>query len=196
MNTIRHNVRMVRQRTSPICWLACATMIIQYKRGFTPDSTYLGQNGGDFRFQSVPREPHADSGAQEISELQRLGFNVTTSAIAARNLAQFPTMGPNRAGRTAIPPGGPSEELVHWILETHGPFILRHNAGAFSYGPNRAPVTSGLGHSVVVTGINPSRNMVYFNNPWGDRDVPTSVSSIVGAMQRWERRGGRSIAWL
>lgn len=197
MRTIRYDVPMVRQHKSPVCWLACATMILQYKRGITLEATQLGQYSGDFRFQSVPREAHAMSGDQEVAELRRLGFTVTRSAALAPNLARVPSMamaGPNR-DRTGVPTTGPSEELIHWILANHGPFILRHNAGAFWYGPGRS-FTSGIGHSVVITGINPVRDIVYFNNPWGQIDVPTSVSSVVGAMNRWERGGQVSIAWL
>lgn len=165
---------MVNQQYSPICWLACAAMVIQFKWGYTPSAPDLGMRGPDFREpQTVPGE--APTGNEQDAWLRRLGFSLMRM-------------------RT------PGEAAIESVLVNHGPFILRHNVGAFWYGPTRAPASGemlGQGHAVVVTGIDTNSHTVYFNNPWGDRDVPTTASSIVGAIARWERNpADSSIAYL
>ena len=40
--------------------------------------------------------------------------------------------------------------------------------------------------AVVITGIDTRSHTVYFNNPWGDCDVPTTLQSISNAVRRWQ----------
>jgi hypothetical protein len=163
---------MVSQQFSPVCWLACAVMIIQFKRGYTPSGDDINWRGIDFRTQAVTVDDQAATGVAQLAWLRRLGFVVMRCSA-------------------------PSEAEIESLLVNHGPFLLNHNAGAFWYGPTRATPTSGSGHAVVVTGIDTNSHTVYFNNPWGEKDVPTTVSSIVGAMQRWQRNAAsQTIAHL
>jgi hypothetical protein len=171
----RYNVLMVGQQFSPICWLACAAMVIQFKRGYTPSTAALGMRGPDFRTPGLTVPEETRTGFEWDVWLRRLGFTLVRSPA-------------------------PSEATIESVLVNHGPFILSHNVGAFWYGPTRAPASGEMlmgSHSVVVTGIDTNSHTVYFNNSWGDRDVPTTVSSIVGAIRRWESSPADSaIAYL
>jgi len=46
--------------------------------------------------------------------------------------------------------------------------------------------------------VTPSREMlgINFNNPWGDRNVATTSSSIAGAITRWESAGQLPFAYM
>jgi hypothetical protein len=168
----RYDVLMVSQQFSPVCWLACAVMIIQFKRGYTPSGADINWRGQDFRTPGLTQDDQAASGTEQIAWLRRLGFAVTRVAT-------------------------PSEAQIQSLLVNHGPFLLNHNAGAFWYGPTRSTPTTGVGHSVVVTGVDTSSHTVYFNNPWGEKDVPTTTASIVGAMQRWQKNAAsQTVAYL
>jgi hypothetical protein len=183
MSTIRYQVPLVAQGTSPVCWLACAVMIIWFKRGSKPSTAEIApQTGWDFRNASVMG---AKSNHAVYDALRRLGF------VVAR--------GPSRP-RGCAPP---DEEHIRWLLSNHGPFMLCHHVGAFSYGPACPvpPPSPGMPpgqHVVVITGYDAARRRVYFNNPWdeGNSDVPTTASSIVGAIHRFESVGLLPIAYL
>lgn len=203
MPTIHHRVLMVSQQFSPVCWLACAAMILQYKRNLTPDAEQLGMRGDDFRTPGYTVPPETPGNPETYAHLRRLGFTVTTSP---RVRGRMPRAAPPARTHMAPPRsafGAPlgmtsGEQLIHWLLVNKGPFILNHEVGSFSYGPSRPMPGPGEAHAVVITGIETSapRSRVYFNNPWGDSDVITTTRSIEGAWQRFERSGGLSIAYL
>ncbi|MGH9794180.1 MAG: papain-like cysteine protease family protein [Candidatus Acidiferrales bacterium] len=190
MSVIRYHVPVgVPQSTSPICWLACAVMIMQYKRG----STHLTMaelgivgDGVDYRISSVasPATYSLDQGAF----LRQWGFTLARLQPRPRGCA-------------------PSDEAyVQSLLREHGPLILNHYEGSFWYGANRVNLPKGVpknppgtppqGHSVVITGWDSTLRRVYFNNPWGDTDVPTTESSIMNAIRRWETPYRFSLAYL
>lgn len=203
MPTIHHNVRMVSQQFSPVCWLACAAMIFQHTHHQTPTADQLGMEGEDFRTPGYTVPPEAPDNPEMYAYLRRIGFTVTTSP---RVRGEMPRAAPPARTHMAPPRSAfgspfemtPAEQLIHWLLVNKGPFILNHHAGAFSYGPTRAAPAAGGAHAVVITGLetNAPRSRVYFNNPWGDRDVTTTTTSIEAAWLRWERAGGQSIAYL
>jgi len=177
---IRHSVPMVRQGHSPVCWLACATMLYQYKRGQTPTARTMGMGGVDFRRgvanrQSMPSD--APTGAQQHAWLRRLGFRVVRSS----ELVEQTTT--------------PSHELIYNLLERHGPFVLNHNCGAFWYGQG-VPVPTTGGHSVLVTGMDTEAGGCWFNNPWGTANVMTTTDSLVGAINRWENNASNKSFYL
>ena len=193
MARIQYDVDMVGQQYSPVCWLACAAMVMQYKRRVTPSAEMLGQLADDFRTPglTVPGE-HATA-SEKWQALRRMGFVVTRSSNIRD--PRMLGMAPPRPGTPVLRSSTPSEELVHWLLANHGPFVLNHMCGSFWYGPNwTMPITGE--HSVVITGIDTGTHTVYFNNPWGDRNVPTTTPSIVGAITRYEAAGQPPFAYL
>ena len=192
MSTIRYRVPVgVPQGASTICWLACAVMIMQYKRGTTAlRLSELGIDDGlDFRMGSVPNTNNPErSNVEYARRLRQLGFTLVRLQPRPRGCA----------------PGDAAH--VQWLLRERGPLILNHFIGSFWYGSNRVSVPKGLpkhppgmplgAHAVVITGWDSSLGRVYFNNPWGDADVPTSESSIIGAIHRWEAPDRFPLAYL
>ena len=181
MTAIHHNVDMVRQERSPVCWLACAVMLLQYERRYTPSTSDLDIYDMEFRSGSVPS---TDGNASMYQRMRQLGFTV----VRRRNIngGQMPTMAASGRPQRRESPGDSDVEMIVWLLRNRGPFILNHFVGSFWYGPNVQVPEGHQAHAVVVTGIDTNRGTVYFNNPWGTRDVPTSIRSIIGAIQRWE----------
>jgi hypothetical protein len=176
MPAIKYNVDMVSQQSSPVCWLACATMLLQFKRQMTPTAMALGMTDGtDFRGpRLVP-----SYGAAEWEHMRRLGMiNARSSEL---------NLGVRAMG----------QEAIYQQLRRHGPFILHHYCGSFWYGPMVPTVPTTGAHSVLVVGTDTVRGCVWFNNPWGDRDIMTTTASIVGAIVRWERNpASKSITYM
>lgn len=171
-STIRFNVPLIQQQFSPVCWLASAAMILQYKGRATLATADLGMQGLDFRTPGLTVPSEHPTGQQQQAELGRLGFVGVRSSSC-------------------------TEEGLYQILRDHGPVILLHQIGMFSYGPG-APIPAaarGRGHAVVVTGLEVDRHAVFFNNPWGQKDVPTTLDSICGAIERWERNPANIAIW-
>jgi hypothetical protein len=124
----------------------------------------LGLQGGpDFRFRGLTVGNAFPTEQQQQLVLKRLGF----SGIRSQQC---------------------SEEAIFRILDEHGPFLLMHHIGMFWYGATVPipPQARGSGHAVVVTGLDVSRHIVFFHNPWGQRDVPTTASFICNAIARFE----------
>lgn len=175
MPRVKYNVDMVSQQFSPVCWLACAAMLIQFKSRSTSSAEDLGISGGaDFRMpQTVPSYGNA-----QWQHMRRIGLtNARSSELHVRD-------------RT------PSQNMIIQQLRRNGPFILHHYCGSFWYGRGVIVPTSGA-HSVLVVGTDTDRGCVWFNNPWGKSDVITTTTSIVGAIVRWERnRANKSISYM
>jgi hypothetical protein len=193
MSVIRYHVPTgVPQGASPICWLACAIMIMQFKRGATSLSlSELGIDDHlDFRSSSVanPNNPEKGSNVLYAHHLRQLGFTLVRLNPRPRGCA----------------PGDAA--YVQWLLRRHGPLILNHFMGSFWYGADRRNIPKGVpknppgvplgAHAVVITGWDSGRGRVFFNNPWGDMDVPTTESSIIGAIRRWETPQRFPLAYL
>jgi hypothetical protein len=174
MPTIRYQVDMVSQQWSAVCWLACATMLIQFKRHVTPSAAALGLSEGE-DFRGPVTIPNFDG--QVWARLNTLGFinsKVTELPVWQGNLDQH---------------------LIFDQLKRHGPFILHHYCGSFWYGPGVQLPTQGA-HSVVVTGTDTDRGDTWFNNPWGTTNIPTTTASIINAIRRWElNQNSKSISW-
>lgn len=193
MARVQYDVDMVGQQYSPVCWLACAAMVMQFKRHLTPSTEMLGQRATDFRTPGLTVASEQPTNPEIFRALSRLGFVVARCANIRD--PRLRGMAPPRHGTPVLQSQTPSEEMVHWLLANHGPFILNHFCGSFWYGPNWTMPLTGA-HAVVITGIDTGTHTVYFNNPWGDRNVPTTSSSIVGAITRFEASGQPSFAYL
>lgn len=202
MSRIRYAVPMVNQRRSPVCWLACAMMLFQRDGRRTIASSEIDYINGDPRLASIGNIPGGN--ASIYTYLRNWGFRV-------RRIRQVhvPMMShSNRLGERGRNTREPQsmvwhstdrhveQTIIHAILQNFGPFILFHRCGRFSYGPNRTTPTTGA-HAVLITGVDLDRKICYFNNPWGDVNVPTSLRSIVGAIRDWESRNASpSMAYL
>lgn len=173
MPIIKYNVDMVEQHSSPVCWLACVAMLIQFKRRITPFASMLGLSPNeDFRTHTV-----RDYGNAVWEHMRRLGL---TNARASE-LSVDTTFG---------------QSMIYQQLRRHGPFILHHHCGSFWYGPGVVVPTSGS-HSVLVVGTDTDRGCVWFNNPWGTSDIMTTTNSIVNAIERYERNiANKSISYM
>lgn len=172
MSTIRYHVPIgVPQSTSPVCWLACAVMIMQYKRGSTSlRLSELGVGDGlDFRTSSVPN-PNRDN-LDYAQRLRQLGFTLVRLQPRPRGCAP---------GQPSPAPGNRTADAayVQWLLRERGPLILNHFMGSFWYGPRtkgeskRPPPGPLDAHAVVITGWDSGLGRVYFNNPRGDVERP------------------------
>jgi hypothetical protein len=205
MSVVRHRVPMVRQQMNPICWVACAMMLTQFKQRRSLNIDGLGY-GGDPRNASVA---NVTTLGIANATLRSWGFKVKhihqvpMPFSRSDSEAHFARRQARRASRTSLnirrrsnpspsqPGPSPSRptvsETLIYMLNTWGPVILSHHCGAFSYGPSTTTPTSGL-HAVLITGVDTERGrgVFYFNNPWGQTDVMTSISSIEGAANRWE----------
>lgn len=196
MSRIRYAVPMVLQQTSPVCWLTCAMMLLQRHRRRSLSTNEINYVNDDPRLASV-----GNVGTQSMitNTLQHWGFRV-------RRIRQVhvPLMNFSEPGRNTYEPQamlwGSNDKLVEVnimfaMLRNFGPFILFHRCGTFSYGPGRGSPTGY--HAVLITGIDLDRKVCYFNNPWGDVNVPTSLDSIVGAIRDWEsRRNDPTVVYL
>ena len=206
MTRIRHSVEMVGQVSSPVCWVACAMMIMQFKRGISLQDSPYGE--GDPRDSSIQ---NVDSAAAVDRNLRAWGFTLKRLNDIRHNsrtgvIQRVVPIGEHGATMRRVyrPTRSVSDvDKISYILDTSGPFILSHHCGAFSYGPNVSTPTTGK-HAVVVTGIDTTRRVIFFNNPWGPndaqtsrhRDVQTSISSVVNAIHRYEATEHPAIAYL
>lgn len=190
MSRIRYNVDMVEQQSSPVCWLACTAMLIQFKRGCTLQAKDLGfSERNDFRQHQVP-----SYGAAEWEHMRRLGL---INSRISEGLASPPPPTMNDQARNQ-----PENQHANWRnliydqLRTNGPFILHHYSGSFSYGAGVNTPRSG-GHAVLIVGTDTVEGRTWFNNPWGQSSVLTTTKSIIGAIERWERGGSEaSISYM
>ena len=161
---LRYSVPMVAQGPNPICWVACAAMILSYKR---QRSVTVGEinNGFDPSNSSIANP--ATSWPVFYTLLDDLGFKSTGPYIS------------------------PSEDFLLNLLRFEGPFILTH------YTKTLAPAVTGVGtHAVVVTGIDMTKDVCFFNNPWGIRNAETPITTILGSMELLWSQNIRSVAHL
>ena len=197
MSFIHYDVTMVRQQSSPVCWLACAAMIIQFRRHYTPSSSQL-RIEGDEDFRGSLTLPVIE---RCFARLKHLGFEVRRfSQLRTQNAPRPPSMTTGRSRSAPAATATTDQEVIFELLQNYGPLILSHFLGSFWYGPNRQLEQDGerSGHAVTIVGMDTGRNIVYFNNPWGERNVMTSTQSIVNAIRRYEsaHRAHYAIAYL
>ena len=180
MARVKYNVEVVRQGGHPLCWLACAAMVKQHKLRSTVTTTEIGLEAG-MDFRQNPQSVFETNNSYPY--LTRLGFTCARSN-------NWPTPTTQLGGHK-----------IYELLLRRGPAILMHRCGSFTYGAdaNGSPRTCGVPtgyHAVVMTGINTAENVVYFNNPWGQKDVRTTVSSIVNSINRVENGFSFAVSYL
>lgn len=198
MSRIRYIVPMVRQETSPVCWLACAIMLMQRNNRSSVSENAFNYLYGDPRMGSML---NVNSQTTIQNTLLGLGFRVRRlSQVHVNTDFTF-----NEPGRNTTEPDymywssrerNMEARVIYAILSNFGPFILFHRCGRFWYGRNHNEQVTGR-HAVLITGIDLDSKTCWFNNPWGEINVPTSLRSIIGAIHDWESNpSSPSVAYL
>lgn len=170
MGRVVYDVPLVTQAQNPICWVACMAMVASERLGY---SVGVGRyaDGFDPSNSSIPNLSRRPGDAIRIME----GYGFTSVGI------------------------NPNAVEIESLLRTCGPFILTHNCVGFPYGAGRGAVTDpNAAHAVVITGIDSSVNggTCWFNNPWGDANVPILTSQVIAAVvNRQEPAAYRPIAY-
>jgi hypothetical protein len=158
---IQYDVELIVQEQNPICWVACCTMA---KGWGTQSSVGVGEftDGADPSNSCISNLAANWQQCTELMEswvfsMYSVGYLSTTGSIT-------------------------SEELAMTISE-FGPAVLLHICQNFSYGNQWGDSSSFTGaHAVLITGIETDFNLVYFNNPWGDKDQSTSLEGLLSKM--------------
>jgi len=174
MARIVYNVPMVRQGISPICWVACAAMILSFKGKM---SISIGSiNGGSGPSNSCVSNP---VDLYDIIEASCNDRWVTFYSLLIE------------LGFTSEGPNSPSIGYIERILRHHSPFILTH------YTQTLAPTVSSPNttHAVVITGIDTNTRICFFNNPWGTRQQ-TNVNAILADIVRLKQHGIQPVAYI
>jgi len=171
-----YHIVMQSQQYSPVCAIASATMIIQFKHRVTPSWAMLGVPGDDYRLPNYTVDnPFPTETAQE-NWLRSVGFTLA------------------RTGIKISTPLSECATIIEKLLIHHGPFIFLHYYRSIPYGPNYQVQKQNSAHAVVINGI--AGHTIYFCNPWGNLNVPVSLRTFVGAIARWEKFGWMSVAYL
>lgn len=201
MGIVHHKVAMVEQGATPLCWAACALMIMQYRKKKSLPENVIG-NELEVRMGSRNGYKHN----QDIYKALRLfGFRVMRSdQINVPGLNDSSKLKPERDDSHVI------ARIIEYLLRNFGPVMLFHRTNEIVYEKNIR--TGDGGHAVVLTGIDTNTKKIYLNNPWGTRDIlddkkvigsmkvsntTTSISSIMKAVSGWEDYGSElSLAYL
>lgn len=165
MSIISHTVPMVRQFQSPICWVACAAMILSWRRR---------QNLSPVTVESL------------------IGFDPGNSSILnpAASWDIMYRMLNDWGIKSEGPQMCPDVSYIENLLRDKGPFILTHYTQTLA-----PTVTSAGKHAVVITGVNTNTGQCTFSNPWGTSNNSVPISTIQGSMERLWLLQLRSVAY-
>ena len=174
MAVISWRVPMVKQGSNPICWVACAAMLLAHKRN---SSITIGSLIGSDPSNSSIGNPAGGSWNKNRRILEKWGFHCVTPNVS------------------------PGPEYIEGILKLHGPFMLLHRTEGFPYDSRFGPFCSPLlapnsSHAVVITGIDTSSHNCLFNNPWGTSDKPVSIAIVGEAIEAMSTPQTFPIAYL
>ena len=201
MGAIIHNVSMVAQQSSPLCWVACCMMAIQYRRGQSIEANALGEQ---LELRMATR-PGAPSNQVVYNNMRSIGFRLNRLSEIWVPGRHMPSMRRNLPGDVGF-----AAKIEH-LLRTHGPIVFNHLVGSISYGPG-VPIGNYGSHAVLITGIDTGSGSVYMHNPWGTigvRDpqgeasgklrlehIANPITLVESAVQFWEGRGEIPFAYL
>jgi hypothetical protein len=151
-------VPMVEQGANPICWVACAAMILSYKR--SASVTIASLIGSDPAFSSIPNP--ADGGGNSALGWSKTRDYLTSWGFVCETQAVSPT-----------------SDYVEQRLDAHGPLLFSLQTSGFPFNasyPAHTCVAANAGHSIVLVGLNTDDNTCAFKNPWGETGiVPTDI---------------------
>jgi hypothetical protein len=165
LTQVAFDVEVIVQEQNPICWVASCAMV----KGFaTKTSTGVGDFTGGFDPSNSCIANLAGNWSQCTDMMSGWGFNVSSVGDVA---------GGNMTG-----------EILVGLLQASGPAVLLHLCSGFPYGPRWAPLTSGA-HAVVLTSADSDAGTATFNNPWGDKDQPIDLATLVAKMNSDQSMG-------
>ncbi len=144
-----YQVPMVEQGPNPICWVACAAMILSWKK---QASVSIGDLIGSDPSNSCVLNPGGGTFPALRTYLEGWGFVCEAAALT------------------------PTGDYVEQRLQAHGPLLFVHQTEGFPYDARFPPYTCspliGPGqHAIVITGMNTDDNTCAFKNPWGSVGV-------------------------
>jgi hypothetical protein len=170
MGQVQYTVPIVSQGSNPICWVACAAMILCFKTGSSVDVNAL--IGADPSNSSIA-DPDGGSWDTMKQMLNGWGFTCETQMQS------------------------PTDVWVEQHLRAYGPLMLSHATEGFPYDARFPPFTcTGLlppdsAHAVVITGIDTDAATCAFNNPWGN----TGTAPIQSVLEAIENMGQHPYAF-
>ncbi len=158
MTKVAYDVEVIVQEQNPICWVASCAMVKGYG---TKTSVGVGDFTGGFDPSNSCIANLAGAWDQCTSMMNDWGFAVFSVSDLASG-----TMTPDALLNT---------------LQSSGPAVLLHRCSGFPYGPQYASMTlpADAAHAVVITGVDTDAGTATFNNPWGDKDQPCDLSTLV-----------------
>jgi hypothetical protein len=152
---IAYDVELIIQEQNPICWIASCAMVKGYGTG---SSVGVGEFTGGFDPSTSCIGNLAGNWSQCTDLMNTWGFDVyRVSELAS---------GPMTA------------ELLENALQQKGPAVLLHLCDGFPYGSQWGAVSGGA-HAVVLTAVDTGSGIAKFNNPWGDKDQPCDLATLV-----------------
>jgi hypothetical protein len=146
MGQVSYMVPLVEQGPNPICWIACAAMILSWKQ---QASVTVGSLIG------------ADPSNSSISDLANGDWPKLQGYLQSWG---FACEGLNAS---------PMSDFLEDRLVAHGPLLYIHSASGFPYDARFPAYTSspaipaGAVHAIVLTGIDTDAGNFSFANPWG-----------------------------
>jgi len=165
MSSVSYDVELIRQEANPICWVASCAMVKGYG---TKASVGVGDFTGGFDPSNSCIANLAANWAQCTDLMNQWGFNV-------QSVSDIASSGTMAASDLASALGS-------------GPSVLLHLCNGFPYGSQWTPLTSGA-HAVVITSVDTDNNAATFNNPWGDKDQPIALDTLLAKINADQGQG-------
>ena len=157
MSNIQYDLAVIEQEQNPICWVASCAMV---KSWGTQSSIGIGEFTGGFDPSNSCINNLANSWDECTDLMNEWGFDV----LAITDLTSGSMSG---------------DELASLLID-RGPAILLHLCNNFPYGARWGDSSTLSGaHAVVITGIDTDNGLLFFNNPWGDKDQSADIDAIL-----------------
>ncbi|MDR3567321.1 MAG: papain-like cysteine protease family protein [Syntrophobacteraceae bacterium] len=149
MAQVRYEVPLVWQAANPICWVCSCAMVESW--GTNVNTGVSKYTGFDPSNSCIPNPANDWDGCVQF--MNKWGFDVYSSQGLADNGFILTV-----------------DDLGN-ALSSRGPIVLLHFCKDFPYGSQWGPVNDpNAAHAVVITGVDSNQGIVWFNNPWGDKD--------------------------
>jgi Papain-like cysteine protease AvrRpt2 len=158
MAKIAYDVEVITQEQNPICWVASCAMA----KGFgTKASVGVGEFTDGLDPSNSCIANLAGNWSQCIELMTGWGFDV----FSVNELAS----------------GTMTADALLSAIQNRGPAVLLHFCSGFPYGQQWGSLAFAAtdAHAVVITGVDRDAAAATFNNPWGDKDQPCAIDTLV-----------------